>query len=343
MVPKYILYSFLLPVIFSLFSCHKESKLKTPDYNWYKDGNRPASYEIGVDEKVLYHDEPTNYLKYTSGEADGFGTIMKDIKPGEFLGKRVKLTGFIKSENIENSAGMWMRVDGNITGQTLGFDNMQNRPIRGTNDWTRYEIVLDVPQNAARIFYGVLIAGKGEVWFNEILFDTVNTSIPSTNMLTAESNDTATERSELPAKLQYIPNGIEVKHTPDSVYAGRDAKDTNNYYWFHRTSVKALSEDLEITEFGTYMWFRNHWIASTVTDKPFSNKDFADWYSCPEGKLIKGKTYEDKSNWYRSPQLKDIKVLWYYIGKNEKGEKFKGTAVIEYLPKLKKRKGETNK
>jgi hypothetical protein len=334
---KYLVYSFLSLVIFSIFSCHKETKLKTPDYSWYKDGNRPASYEIGVDEKVLFHDEPTNYLKYTSGEADGFGTIMKDIKPGEFLGKRIKLTGFIKSENIENSAGMWMRVDGNITGQTLGFDNMQNRPIRGTNDWTRYEIVLDVPQNAARIFYGVLIAGKGEVWFNEISFDTVNISTPSTNMLTEEMSDTVSGQTGLPAKLQYIPNGIEIKHTPVSVYAGKDANDTNYYYWFHRTSVKAESEDLEITEFGTYTWFHGHWAASTVTEKTFTNKDFADWYNCPDGILKKGKVYEDKSNWYRSTNLQDLKVLWYYIGKNEKGEKFKGTALIEYLPKLKKK------
>jgi hypothetical protein len=30
------------------------------------------------------------------------------------------------------------------------------------------------------------------------------------------------------------------------------------------------------------------------------------------------------------------KVLWYYIGKNKKGELFKGAAIVEHLPEMKK-------
>ncbi|MGA2669060.1 MAG: hypothetical protein ABSF32_09105 [Ignavibacteria bacterium] len=327
----------LLSAVIFLSSCSKDPRLRTPDYNWYKAGNKPASYEIGKDEKVLYNGQPTNYLRYTSGDEDGFGSIMKDIKPGEYLGRRVKLTGYIKSENIESSAGMWMRVDGTTPRHPLGFDNMQNRPIRGTNDWTKYGIVLDVPQNAVRIFYGVLITGKGQVWFNDISLDTVSTSVPTTDMFSKIIYDTISDYNQSPDKLQYIPDGIIVKHIPDSVYASKDAKDTNNYYWFHKTTVKAESEDLEITEFGSYTWYQNNWVLTMITDKPFTKKDFADWYNCPDGKLIKGKVFEDNSNWYRSPQLQNVKVLWYYIGKNAKGEKFKGTAMIEYLAGMKKK------
>ncbi|MCA9492492.1 MAG: hypothetical protein KC621_21310 [Myxococcales bacterium] len=48
----------------------------------------------------------------------------------------------------------------------LSFDNMQERPIRGTQDWTRHEIVLDVPTGATNIAFGILVAGKGTVWID---------------------------------------------------------------------------------------------------------------------------------------------------------------------------------
>ncbi len=57
-----------------------------------------------------------------------------------------------------------MRVDGNET--TLSFDNMEDRPITGTTDWGKYEIVLDVPESTIKIFYGILLAGTGEAWVN---------------------------------------------------------------------------------------------------------------------------------------------------------------------------------
>jgi hypothetical protein len=108
---------------------------------------------------------------------------MKGIPADEYLGKRVKLTGYIRTENIDNQAGMWMRIDSKIPNKMLGFDNMWNRPIKGTNDWTKYEIVLDVPDGSVNIAYGVLINGTGTVWFPELTLEIVGTDVPTTNML----------------------------------------------------------------------------------------------------------------------------------------------------------------
>ena len=61
---------------------------------------------------------------------------------------------------------------------------MQNRPIKGTSDWTRYEIVLDVPQNAAAIAFGIRLRGKGQVWLDDVQFAIVGPDVPTTNMPT---------------------------------------------------------------------------------------------------------------------------------------------------------------
>jgi len=36
----------------------------------------------------------------------------------------------------------------------VAFDNMQDRAIKGTTDWRRYEVVLDVPEDATGIAPG---------------------------------------------------------------------------------------------------------------------------------------------------------------------------------------------
>jgi hypothetical protein len=157
-------------------------KIENPVDGWFKAGSKPYLYEIGKDENIKHNEQPSYYLKSISEVTDGFGTIMNQSKPDEYLGKRVKMSGFIKAENIVGWAGMWMRVDGPDPEKSLQFDNMHNRPLKGTKDWTKYEIVLDVPENSTGIAYGVLINGSGQVWLGSFSFEVVGDDVPSTNM-----------------------------------------------------------------------------------------------------------------------------------------------------------------
>jgi hypothetical protein len=45
------------------------------------------------------------------------------------------------------------------------YDNMQRRPIKGTTELAKYELVLFVPNEATSISYGVLLDGTGQIWF----------------------------------------------------------------------------------------------------------------------------------------------------------------------------------
>jgi hypothetical protein len=57
---------------------------------------------------------------------------------------------------------------------------MQNRPIKGTSGWQRYEVVLDVPESAVGIAFGILLDGPGEVWLNSLEFDVVSAAVETT-------------------------------------------------------------------------------------------------------------------------------------------------------------------
>ena len=52
-----------------------------------------------------------------------------------------------------------MRLDGDK--HLLGFDNMDDRAVKGTTDWKQFEFVLDVPTGAVNVLFGNLISGKG--------------------------------------------------------------------------------------------------------------------------------------------------------------------------------------
>ena len=123
---------------------------------------------------------------------------MQMIKANSYLGKRVKLTGNAKSKEIEEWAGFWMRVDG--PEKELTFDNMQDRPIKGTTGWTRYQIVLDVPDDSVRIAFGLLLDGPGQVWMADLSFEIVSSDVPTTDLASVRL---ATVYPEKPINLNF--------------------------------------------------------------------------------------------------------------------------------------------
>lgn len=120
-------------------------------------------------------------IKSKSNKINGFGTLMQNSLPDNFLGKRVKMSGYVKSENVANWAGLWLRIDQKNKDFAISFDNMKNRAIKGTTEWKKYEIVLDIPLDATNMAYGALLSGVGQIWFDNISFEVVNDTIEVTS------------------------------------------------------------------------------------------------------------------------------------------------------------------
>src|SRR5206468_564352 len=93
-------------------------------------------------------------------------------------------TSSVRTQDVAGWAGLWMRVDGD-KGKTLEFDNMQSRPIKGNTGWKRYEIVLDVPAEANLIALGMLMSSSGQAWMEDVRFEEVATSVPTTSSQSA--------------------------------------------------------------------------------------------------------------------------------------------------------------
>ncbi|MGN6567430.1 MAG: hypothetical protein ACTHJ0_05740 [Flavipsychrobacter sp.] len=130
-------------------------------------GHAPiGQYTIYLDSSVKHNGHLVPTIKALHPQA--FATILSSTIPKKCLGKRIMYTAWVKSKDVDGWSGLWLRIDPADESKTqpLGFDNMSNRPIKGTTDWKQYHIVLDVPKEAGSLVYGILLDGPGQIWLD---------------------------------------------------------------------------------------------------------------------------------------------------------------------------------
>jgi hypothetical protein len=156
------------------------------------------SYEFKLDDSV--YRSATKSASISSVRADAGvqlirrGALMQTIKADVYRGKRMRLSAFVKSENAEQAA-LWFRIDGEGM-QRLGFDGMENRLIKGSSDWSKYEMILDVPVAAQQIVIGAILKGAGQIWVDDFKFEEVGRDVPITSLKPQEE--------EAKGSLRYI-------------------------------------------------------------------------------------------------------------------------------------------
>jgi C-terminal processing protease CtpA/Prc len=118
-----------------------------------------------ADEKVFHAGASAGRIERTAESKGTFSTFTATI-PMDFAGTAIELRGFLKTENVEGGAGLWLREDDESG--SVAFDNMQKRSVLGTTDWTEYTIRLPIEPAGRKLFFGALLSGKGKVWVDDL-------------------------------------------------------------------------------------------------------------------------------------------------------------------------------
>ncbi|MGH9155656.1 MAG: RNA polymerase sigma factor [Acidimicrobiales bacterium] len=150
---------------------------------WFLSGSHAGDYEHGVEagERLDGH-RVAFVVSRAAGEARGFGTLMQMISAEQVRGCRVRFSGLVRSCEVAGWAGLWMRVDGPGGGpNSLAFDNMQHRAVKGTTPWARYEVVLDVADHAVAVGLGIILAGAGRLGLANFAFEKVGDDVATTS------------------------------------------------------------------------------------------------------------------------------------------------------------------
>jgi hypothetical protein len=174
---------FGLIMLFLSISCKTPEPHGLPE-KWFVAGSHPTSYKFGTDNTISKTGDYSAIIKSSTDKITGFGTLMQQCSPDKFIGKRVKFSGYMKSENVSDWAGLWVRID--VDTVMVSFDNMhdgkKNISVKGSSDWKKYEIVLDVPSNSTLISYGALLSGTGQIWFDNLTFEVVDNNVETTGI-----------------------------------------------------------------------------------------------------------------------------------------------------------------
>lgn len=168
-----------LVTITAVAACFIFSSFEVPK-DWFIAGSQPKAYKIGIDKGAGKDGDNAATIQSKDDKIKGFGTLMQNCKPDKYRGKRIRMTGWMKTENVKSWAGFWLRIDKPDSDIPFAMDNMGKRPIKGTNDWTKYEIVLDVPEETSNLAYGALLDGTGKIWLDDITFEIVDETVPTT-------------------------------------------------------------------------------------------------------------------------------------------------------------------
>ena len=162
----------------------------TAPTGWWKNGtNNAAAYVAGVDRSQSHEGLPSAYVKSIQPSIEGFGGMMQMCSAEKFTGKRLRFSAWMRTENAnDGGAHLWFRVDGKEKNEMLQFDNMSNRPVKGTTGWQQYSLVLDVPANSSALAYGFFVGGTGQAWVSGVKIEEVGLDVASTNIPTGKGH-----------------------------------------------------------------------------------------------------------------------------------------------------------
>ncbi|MEM9671496.1 MAG: S41 family peptidase [Bacteroidota bacterium] len=135
----------------------------------------PGGYSMHLDSNTAHSGKYSVAIYPEETENQSFGSISHPI-PANYRGSEIVLEGYMKLEDVEGGfAGLLLRIDGEDG--VLGFDNMQQRNIQGTQDWTKHTITLPYPEGAAKIYVAGILTGNGKAWFDDFTLSIDGTDV----------------------------------------------------------------------------------------------------------------------------------------------------------------------
>ena len=162
----------------------------------FHDGKPLGSYFEGLDPdtKRMLDSVPVGYIHSTNVDA-AQGQRYLTIPAAGLRGKRIRVLAWLKTTDAVSGGGLWMVIWhqdvgllGSLLGTSLGsssnplvYDDMLDRAVHGTTDWKRYQMVVDVPDEADNITLGYQLYGSGELWTDDFKVEVVSPDVPTTD------------------------------------------------------------------------------------------------------------------------------------------------------------------
>ena len=141
--------------------------------NWSFLTAQPKMYRAGYD-KVANSQTPRSVvIRSLNSSAEGFAGLSQKCDATPYRGQRVRISVWIKTDGVNGAAQFFFFVK-DQAGVKLaqGGDG-----VGGSRYWRQYAAVVDVPEEAATLSYGMTLSGAGKAWFNDLQIDVVPNTV----------------------------------------------------------------------------------------------------------------------------------------------------------------------
>src|SRR5579859_4286129 len=118
-------------------------------------------------ENKVVHSGHRAALLFRQADSPGAFTSLHKYISIDFSGTSIEFRGYLRTENTDEFAGLWMRED-DEDGKVVAFDNMQGQQLNGTTEWKQYSIKLPLKSEARKLYFGALLAGPGKLWVDDL-------------------------------------------------------------------------------------------------------------------------------------------------------------------------------
>lgn len=117
------------------------------------------------------------YLAADDAGDQDWNSLGSAVSAADYLGKRVQITAWMKTDNVSRHAYFWMRVD---TPEVNYFARAPKPALVGSTDWQQQSVVLDIPPDAQGIALGEVLAGNGKASLANVHLSVVGGNVPTT-------------------------------------------------------------------------------------------------------------------------------------------------------------------
>jgi hypothetical protein len=162
--------------------CKYLSPLMNMGEGWLRDSKETWDYSIHFD-SISHSGRSSVIIHSLENRPEGAGRIYQNFDADKYRGKRVRMSGYIKSDIAKGWAGF--RLDAYMPGvkEPVVTDHMYDREVKGKTEWTKCELVLDIPADASLIQLGMQMEGTGTAWFDDVIFEIVDDTVPVTSKM----------------------------------------------------------------------------------------------------------------------------------------------------------------
>ena len=148
----------------------------TDDRAWRQSFTSAHDYPMTTDLANTHDGSPSICFAYAgpdNASAKSFAWFGHDIRYPEserYAGHTVRLSGWIKTENVSNHVQPQIRPLSGLMqrdSKRLANDSMvQDKSIRGTLNWMPFSLTCDIPKNTGHIETSFIFWGSGKVWID---------------------------------------------------------------------------------------------------------------------------------------------------------------------------------